>query len=169
MRFDCVSLKKKKQFISRLLWHKHNQIHQIFINSQTRSTRCDLNEETSFSKGQILHPTGRNIKAVSSKAPPEIKAPCILFASVRETKYSSNISKPVGNLYKTNLRNDLITATEWNHLVWKLSGTAAVGSSFQWLTTSDGGGGNRQRTNFLQVHQSNVFRKPTYESETSGF
>lgn len=61
------------------------------------------------------------LKMVSSNAPSGITAPCILFASVRETKYTlSNIWKPVGNLSETNLGNDLITVTEWNHLVLEI-------------------------------------------------
>lgn len=87
---------------------------KTFINSPTASNRCDLNgAAVCFGKGQTVHPTGRNIKRVSSKAPPEITVPCVLFASVRETKYTlSNIPEPVGNLCETNLGNDLITASK---------------------------------------------------------
>lgn len=152
-RFDCVSLKKNSVFhfccdINTIKFIKHSLIHRL--------VHGDIG--ISFRKGQILHPTGRNIKAASSKAAPEIKASCVLFASVRETKYWSNISKPVGNVFKTNL-DDLIKATEWNHLVWNFSGIAAAAISFQWLTTSDGGGGNHQKKQFCSSSSEQHFQK----------
>lgn len=96
------------------------KIIKTFINSQTGSTQCHLNGVAlAFVsvkvKLWVQQEDNINIKTLNLKAPPEITAPCVLFASVRETKYTlSNISKPVGNLCKTNLGTNLITASEWN-------------------------------------------------------
>lgn len=129
-------------------------------------------------KGQTVHPKGRNIKRVSSKAPPEITAPCILFASVRETKYTlSNIPKPVGNLCETNLGNDLITASKWNQPCLEIvccrscRGRVSMANRLRRRRRQKSPTNHplwtKRATNFLQMHQSNSFKKPNCGRETS--